>query len=355
MVEGSPEMKWMRLPRVVLVGSGAILEIGRVCSDLNLIERCGIICGKKTKKIAGDVVREILEDQKIHADIIEVERADMETVSQVIREAKENKWNFMIGTGGGKSIDIAKLSSSKLSLPFLSVPTAASHDGIASSRASIKSSSSSVSIGAHPPDAVIADTSIISKAPYRMLASGCGDIISNYTAVLDWQLAHRLRNEYYSEYASSLSLMTAKMIVNSADLIKKGLEESVRLVVKALVSSGVAMSIAGSSRPASGSEHMFSHALDMIAPKPAMHGEQCGVGTIMMMYLHGGDWKAIKDALERIGAPTTAKELGIDREYIIEALLRAHTIRPERYTILGNGITRDAAEKLVRVTGVCGE
>ena len=56
-----------------------------------------------------------------------------------------------------------------------------------------------------------------------------------------------------------------------------------------MISSGMAISIAGNSRPASGSEHKFSHALDMIAPKPALHGEQCGVGTIMMMYLHGGD------------------------------------------------------------------
>jgi len=355
MAEGSMEMKWMRLPRIVIVGSGAILEIGKVCSDLNLIERCGVICGKKTRKIAGENVREILEDHGIHADVIEIERADMETIERVVEEAKEDKWRFMVGAGGGKSIDVAKLASSRLSIPFISVPTAASHDGIASSRASIKSPHSSVSIEAQPPDAVIADTSIIVKAPYRMLASGCGDVISNYTAVLDWQLAHRLRNEYYSEYASSLSIMTAKMIVNSADVIREGLEESVRLVVKALVSSGVAMSIAGSSRPASGSEHMFSHALDMIAPNPAMHGEQCGVGAIMMMYLHGGDWKAIRGALRRIGAPTTAEELGIEKEYIIEALVRAHTIRPERYTILGNGITREAAEKLVKVTGVCSD
>lgn len=65
--------------------------------------------------------------------------------------------------------------------------------------------------------------------------------------------------------------------------------------------------------------------------------------------------KAIRDALKRIGAPTTARELGIEREYIIEALLRAHEIRPERYTILGSGLTREAAEKLVEITGVCDE
>ncbi len=113
------------------------------------------------------------------------------------------------------------------------------------------------------------------------------------------------------------------------------------------------MSIAGSSAPASGSEHKFSHVLDRISPKPALHGEQCGVGTIMMMYLHGGDWRNIKNALKTIGAPTNAAELGIDDKYIIQALTEAHKIRPERYTILGDtGITRDAAINVAKATGV---
>jgi len=118
------------------------------------------------------------------------------------------------------------------------------------------------------------------------------------------------------------------------------------------VASGVAMSIAGSSRPASGSEHKFSHALDEIAPKPALHGEQCGVGTIMMMYLHGGNWQEVRNALKIIGAPVNAQELGIKEEYIIKALLHAHEIRPERYTILGTGLTQVAAENVARITKV---
>ena len=71
-----------------------------------------------------------------------------------------------------------------------------------------------------------------------------------------------------------------------------------------------------------------------------------------MMYLHGGDWKKISDALKMIGAPTTAKELGIEDKYILEALVLSHTIRPERYTILGTGLTPDAAEIVARKTKV---
>jgi glycerol-1-phosphate dehydrogenase [NAD(P)+] len=170
--------------------------------------------------------------------------------------------------------------------------------------------------------------------------------------VKDWELAHRLRDEPFSEYASIISNLTARILIDSAELIKPGLEESAWTVMKALVASGVAMSIAGSSRPASGSEHKFSHALDELAPKPALHGEQCGVGTIMMMYLHGGNWQEIRTALKAIGAPTNASELGIEEEYIIKALLHAHNIRPERYTILGTGLTPEAARKVAKITKV---
>jgi glycerol-1-phosphate dehydrogenase [NAD(P)+] len=98
---------------------------------------------------------------------------------------------------------------------------------------------------------------------------------------------------------------------------------------------------------------MFSHALDLIAPGKALHGEQCGVGCIMMMYLHGGDWMRIRNALQKIGAPTSAKELGITKEQVIEALVTAHKIRKDRFTILGNlGLTYEAAEKIAEITKV---
>ena len=98
---------------------------------------------------------------------------------------------------------------------------------------------------------------------------------------------------------------------------------------------------------------MFSHMLDRIAPGKALHGEQCGIGAIMMMYLHGEDWEGIRNALHIIGAPTTARELGIPKKKIIEALLHAQEIRADRYTILGEqGLTPDAAKKLAKITGV---
>jgi glycerol-1-phosphate dehydrogenase [NAD(P)+] len=148
--------------------------------------------------------------------------------------------------------------------------------------------------------------------------------------------------------------MTAEMLVENADSIRPELEESAWIVVKALVSSGVAMSIDGSSRPASGAEHLFSHQLDRIAPDPALHGHQVGVGSVVTEYLHTGPkgrWREIRDALASIDAPTNAAELGIDEDVVIEALTTAHEIR-DRYTILGDGVSEPAAREAASVTGV---
>lgn len=350
--DSNHKAKWMQLPRYVVVGHDVLSEVANVCKDLKLYGDTLIVTGSNTLRVAGKHVMEILEDADYKVETIITEEASMEEVAKVEKKAQDIGADIIIGVGGGRNIDIAKLVSTRLDVPFFSIPTAASHDGIASNRASILHDGESVSVMAQAPLAVIADTGIIAQAPYRLLVAGYGDIVSNYTAVLDWQLAQRLRGEPYSEYAAALSQMTAEILVDSADLIKEGLEESAWIVVKALVSSGVAMSIAGSSRPASGSEHKFSHALDRVAPGRAYHGEQAGVGAIMMMYLHGGDWENIRDSLKRVGAPTNADELGMSDKEIIDALLIAHTIREERYTILGNGLTPVAARNLAIETKV---
>ncbi|MCD5409569.1 MAG: NAD(P)-dependent glycerol-1-phosphate dehydrogenase [Methanocellales archaeon] len=346
----------MQLPRNIVIDQDAINEIVNVCNDLKLRGRAMVITGLNTKKIAGEVVVGLLSDGGYDGtDLIEVLSASMHEVERVKGRANDIDAAFLLGVGGGKCIDIAKLASTQLDIPFLSVPTTASHDGIASSRASLIQNGQSISMPAQAPMGIVVDTKIIASAPYRLLASGCGDIISNYAAVMDWRLAKKLGKLHgadYSEYAATLSWMAAQILIDATASIKPDSDEFVRIVVKALISSGVAMSIAGSSRPASGSEHKFSHALDRIASKPALHGEQCGVGAIMMMYLHGGDWQSIRDSLKQIGAPTNSKELGIEDKYIIEALVRAHEIRPERYTILGDGLSREQAEELAKATKV---
>ena len=123
--------------------------------------------------------------------------------------------------------------------------------------------------------------------------------------------------------------------------------------MEALISAGVAAGIAGSSRPCSGAEHLFSHYLDLSAPGIGLHGEKCGLGTIMMAKLQRLDWRLIRTSLRQVHAPTTAEEIGISDAQVVEALLRASSIRPERYTILTeHRLNRAQANQLARSTGV---
>jgi len=343
----------MQLPREIVVGNETLDLIGKICKKLGFSKSALVVTGPYTQRIAGQKVTDILDDTGINVDQLIVSSLTVKDVKTVEEKIRELKPQVVLGIGGGTKIDVAKLGSARQEVPFISIPTTASHDGIASSVVSLRGLNKPYSRVAQSPMAIIADTNVIIQASHRFAASGCGDALAKFTAVRDWKLAHNTKNEYYGEYAASLSLMGAKLVAEHADIIQPDIEEGVRVLLEALISCGVAMSIAGSSRPCSGSEHLFSHALDVISPKPAMHGEQCGVGTIMMAYLHGLDWKYIKETLERVGAPTTAEELGVEPEHVIKALTLACTIRPERYTILDEKkLSYEAAEKLARATGV---
>jgi glycerol-1-phosphate dehydrogenase [NAD(P)+] len=340
--------RWTQLPRDVLIGHNAIEQLPDILSDIKIGRSVLIVTGSSTRQVAGDLVCGLLET-RCAVTHFSAPALDTATIREGELLCQKIKADCIIGVGGGRIIDTAKIVSYNVEIPFISVPTAASHDGIVSGRASLPTENGSVSVQAHPPIAVVADTGIIARAPHRLLASGCADVISNYTAILDWELAHRLRGEEISEYATALSRMTAEILVQNSHLIKPGQEQAAWIVVKALVSSGVAMSIAGSSRPASGGEHKFGHALEKIMPGTVLHGEACGMGSIMTMYLHGGDWKAIRQSLIRIGAPTTPEQMKIPDSVIVEALLEAKNIRPERFTILDTGLTRESAEQLVQM------
>ena len=344
---------YMQFPREILIGTDVATLVGETLKRLGFRGPALVVTGETVLSLAGSTVLGSLNRVGIEAETMTVQSSTTEDVAKVEERVQEMNPDVVVGLGGGKDIDVAKLGSMKAGRSFLSVPTTASHDGIASPLVSMKGLDRPYSYVAHSPMAIVADTSIIAKSPYRLIASGCGDVVAKYTAVRDWKLAHRIKNEYYGDAAAELALMSSRVVMKNATTIRAMSEAGVRTLVEALISCGVAMSIAGTSRPCSGAEHLFSHSLTMIAPKPALHGEQCGVGTIMCSYLHGANWQMIKDFLQKIGAPTTAKELGIEPEYILKALTMAHSIRPERYTILGeSGLTKDAALKVATITGV---
>jgi glycerol-1-phosphate dehydrogenase [NAD(P)+] len=345
----------MELPREVIVGNGSLQLVSDVCRKLGFSESVLIITGPKTKHIAAQKVADLLQDNglDVNCHVVSSDIPTLIDVKQAEEVIQKLKPQVVFGVGGGTKIDIAKLSSARKRVPFISVPTSASHDGMASPFASIKGLDRPYSIKAQSPIAVVADTEVIINVPYRFIASGCGDVVSKFTSTRDWKLAHEKKSEYYAQYTASLALMSAQHIVDNADLFKPGSEEGLRVLLEALVSCGVTMCIGGTSKPCSGSEHLFSHALDLVSPNQALHGEECGLGVIMMAHLHGMEWETIRDTLRRVGAPVTAKEVGIQTEHIVEALLKAPEIRPERYTILNEKrLTPKTAYELARTTGV---
>jgi glycerol-1-phosphate dehydrogenase [NAD(P)+] len=324
----------MQLPREVIVGNGVLNRVTEVTKRLNLKGTALIISGTKSYEVAGKKVYSLLEQAGMDPHGLLVETTTTKDIEVIEKQVLNLKPHVLFGVGGGTIIDATKINSGKQNIPFISVPTTVSHDGIASPLASLKGVDKPYSIMCQAPLAIIADIDVISLAPWRSVISGCGDAIAKFTAVKDWELAHKEKNEYYGEYAASLALMSAQLITANASLIQPENIGGLRVLLEALISCGVAMSIAGSSRPCSGSEHMFSHALDMVSSNPAMHGEQVGIGSILSAFLYGANWQQIRDALKQIGAPTTAKELGVKDEDIIKALELAPTIRSERYTIL---------------------
>jgi len=178
----------MVLPRIVVTGPGVLEQLPAVIVELDLPERGLIVCDSNTLKIAGRQVSEYLEigDQHQMKKIV-IEGANSQELLRV--EDALKGIDFLVGVGGGRPIDLAKQAGANCNKPFVSIPTAASHDGFGSARSSIRQEAGQkTSMQAVPPIAVVADTSIISKAPKRLLAAGVGDIVSNQTAVLDWRL-----------------------------------------------------------------------------------------------------------------------------------------------------------------------
>ncbi|MEM0368359.1 MAG: NAD(P)-dependent glycerol-1-phosphate dehydrogenase [Desulfurococcaceae archaeon] len=343
------------LPQKVIVGEGAIFTLPNVLKSLARKNKLkiGLVTGETTYKVGGVLVEELVNEIG-EISVWKIRDSTLETANKVADEIQDKKIEVVLGVGGGKSIDIAKYSGHRANIPAISIPLAPSHDGIASPFSSLKGTDKPYSMRTTVPYAIIADTEIISKSPRRLILSGLGDLLGKLVSVRDWALAHRLKGEYYGEYAAQLALLSAKHVLKYHEVIATGSVEGVRILVEALISSGVSMCIAGSSRPASGSEHLFAHALEMLAPGRVLHGEAVAVGTIIMLYIYGDPlWKKVKRIMKKIGLPTTAEELGLQGDILVRALSIAHAVRPERYTILGEkGLSEDAARMVLKETGI---
>lgn len=347
------KFKTMQFPREVYVGHEVLHNISNVVAENTRNNRVSLVTGNTTYSIAGKDTEDILTDAGYDVSTIKTGGADEDNLQDCVNFVRENRAGIVIGVGGGSKIDLAKMTGHTVGIPLISVPTTPSHDGIASPRATIKKTDMLLSEQAIMPVAIIADTAVMVKAPFRYLASGAADVISNVTAVLDWKLASRIKGDEFSSSAATLSEYASSELIEKAHMIQPNVEEAVWLVVKQILASGTAMAIASSSRPASGSEHLFAHALEKYGKGDSIHGEQCAMGSVVSMYLHGKDWNQLSETYKKIGLSVKARDYGITEDVAIKSLRTAHSIRPERFTILGNtDLSEGAARRALEITNV---
>jgi glycerol-1-phosphate dehydrogenase [NAD(P)+] len=299
----------------------------------------------------GRAVAEEVADQVPRAEVLEVgtgTEADADRLAELVRRAGHVA---VVGIGGGRALDTAKLAAARAGVPLVAIATSLTHDGLASPVAVLDVGGRSRSFAAVAPVAIIVDLDRVRSAPAGMVRRGVGDLVSNLVAVADWQLSHEVTGEQLNSLAMLLSRTAAESILHRVDLDSDGYFES---LAEALVVSGLAMLVAGSSRPCSGSDHQISHAIDQLFPHTAAHGEQVGVGTLFSLYLRGDEERTLQvDAcLSRHELPRVPRDLGLTVEQFTEAVLAAPGTRPGRFTILdhlglGPSDTRDAVEAFV--------
>jgi glycerol-1-phosphate dehydrogenase [NAD(P)+] len=238
-----------------------------------------------------------------------------------------------VAVGGGRVIDTMKLAAARTSTDFVSVPTTIAHDGISSPVASLDTGGQRVSHAASMPAGVVVDTTVIAGAPIRTLRAGVGDLASNLSAILDWQLADAAGHDRYDAFSALIAEAASRPVLDLDRLTDAADHE---ILAKGLLLSGLAMAAAGTSRPCSGAEHLISHSLDgVLGDRAGLHGEQVALGCLVSTAAHDSALHGQLRALfERIELPTTPEQLGLTRDEMCRAILAAPATRPDRYTVL---------------------
>ncbi|WJQ05726.1 iron-containing alcohol dehydrogenase [Geobacillus stearothermophilus] len=302
--------------------------------------------------------------------------ADERSIVQVLLETP-NDVDALIAVGAGTIHDITRFSSYKMRIPFISVPTAPSVDGFTSMGAPLIIRGVKQTIQAQAPVAVFAHTDVLCQSPKEMIAAGFGDMVAKYTSLADWQFAHWMADEPYCPFVHQLTEQSLQTCVDHIDDIAAGGEQGIRVLMNALLQSGIAMLLMGQSYSASGAEHHLSHYWEMEFlrqnKQQVLHGAKVGVSTpIIIEHYQRVFWplwneleerpKSIDEAawerlkanaasiqklleslpspdriramLEKVGGAAFPEQLGIDLPLVERSLREAHRLRPNRFTIL---------------------
>ncbi len=260
--------------------------------------------------------------------------------AQEIFQTLPSSTSVVIGLGGGKALDVAKYVTFLARLPYITVPTSLSNDGFCSPQSSLELDGKRRSLPSAMPFGVVVDTEVCLNAPQILWLSGIGDSVAKITAVHDWKLAFRACGAPVNDFAALLSDATVFQLMASPTQSPEG----IRLLATSLMLNGVAMEICGSSRPASGSEHLISHALDLINPKPRLHGLQVGIATYLVSQLQKYGTDRIAALFDSVGFWDQIRRDPFVKKDWAAAFQMAPTVKTGFYTILSE---KDYTDSLI--------
>lgn len=320
-------------PVVVDIRAGALDDLAGVLADQRISSS-----GRLAVAVSGgsgQVLRERLAPALPAADWFEVAGGTIDGAVRLAEAMRGKRYDAVVALGGGKIIDAAKYAAARVGLPVVAVATNLAHDGLCSPVSTLDNDNGRGSYGVPSPIAMVIDLDVIREAPVRFVRSGIGDAISNISCIADWELSHRETGEPIDGLAAAMARTAGESVLRHPGGI--GDDEFLTVLAEALVLTGIAMSISGDSRPASGACHEISHAIDLLYPRrAAAHGEQVGIGAAFAMFLRGAEEQAglFAETLRTHGLPVTPGEIGFTEDEFVKAVVYAPQTRPGRYTIL---------------------
>src|SRR5689334_2232207 len=317
-------------PLVVDVRPGAVADLGALLADRRIATE-----GRVAVAVGPSQGDSVLADLDLgSAEVFRVADGTVDSAVALGKRLRADAYEAVAGIGGGRTIDVTKFAAHMAGVPMVAVATNLAHDGIASPVSSLEHESGKGSYGVVPPVAVIVDLDRVRNGPPRLVRSGVGDVVNNLSAVADWELAAADRGEPVDGLAVTLARTAAQAVLHQPGTIED--DDFLTVLAESLILSGMAMTVAGSSRPASGGCHEILYAIDQLYPGTGNHGELAGVGALFCTFLRGEDRPlALTSAcLARHGLPRTPADLGLSQAEFTKAVLHAPATRPGRYTIL---------------------
>lgn len=275
--------------KALIIGNGVVCRTAEMFSQLFPGRKAVIVADDNTWEVAGKDAQKSLDDagiESVDAYIFSSEDfyAEWKHV-EVLKAFLENYDAVAIAVGSGVINDTVKYVSSLLGRRYMCVGTAASMDGFTAYGASITKDGNKQTFDCPAPLGFVMDSAIAAAAPKELAASGYADLIAKIPAGADWMLAEVVGSEKIDEFAWNLVQNGLKESLADPAAVFAGDVEKTQALAEGLLMSGFAMQAIQSSRPASGTEHQFSHCWDMedlcYDGKHVSHGFKVGIGTLI--------------------------------------------------------------------------